>query len=500
MELKSSYIATIDGSFNSPLKKYTDGWSMISDLEDRLEISEENMEEFINTLKTLNVPLAVNALTKGSGNKRRNIDSSDQPENKRARTTPKFDLTRELVDSAGGDLELANIKLIIPEGAISEGEQLVEISLGHVIRDAYDIQVSNKLESRISPIVTCRPSGMVFKKPCLLSFPHNAVNEEWWKFTVLVRDNSSGTWKRTDCDDQHNISVRKGRCYIETKYFSDFTLLGLIRNASFCKRSLNLGLFGKHIHPEAYLLKVRIWNGYDNKCSGVVDIQVSNKLESRISPIVTCRPSGMVFKKPCLLSFPHNAVNEEWWKFTVLVRDNSSGSWKRTDCDDQHNISVRKGRCYIETKYFSDFTLLGLIRNASFCKRSLNLGLFGKHIHPEAYLLKVRIWNGYDNKLVLEDENKLNEKKLAVYPSLFAMYKDIEVIIDNLDNGLKVEGDTKVVWKLEAPLLWFSNPSHEFQLKTESTSIQDLHAKISTTQGSGHIHERPLHTPLKTDH
>ncbi|XP_033112087.1 uncharacterized protein LOC117112963 [Anneissia japonica] len=63
MVLTLADVTQIDGLRNMPCKEYADSWEMISDLEDKHVISEEKMEEFIDSLKTLNIPLAVNALT-----------------------------------------------------------------------------------------------------------------------------------------------------------------------------------------------------------------------------------------------------------------------------------------------------------------------------------------------------------------------------------------------------------------------------------------------------
>ncbi|XP_033126239.1 uncharacterized protein LOC117124199 [Anneissia japonica] len=65
MVLTPADVKQIDGIYNTPCKEYTDGWSMISDLENRLIISEGNMKEFTDNMKFLNILLALNALTEG---------------------------------------------------------------------------------------------------------------------------------------------------------------------------------------------------------------------------------------------------------------------------------------------------------------------------------------------------------------------------------------------------------------------------------------------------
>ncbi|XP_033125618.1 uncharacterized protein LOC117123713 [Anneissia japonica] len=63
MVLTPADVTQIDGLYNTPRKDYTDGWEMITDLEDRLIISEGRMKEFIYSLKIHNLSLAINALT-----------------------------------------------------------------------------------------------------------------------------------------------------------------------------------------------------------------------------------------------------------------------------------------------------------------------------------------------------------------------------------------------------------------------------------------------------
>ncbi|XP_033118161.1 uncharacterized protein LOC117117803 [Anneissia japonica] len=62
MKLTSADVRGIDGLYNIPLKKYTDSWSMITDFENRMEIIDGDMEEFIDSLEILKIPLALNAL------------------------------------------------------------------------------------------------------------------------------------------------------------------------------------------------------------------------------------------------------------------------------------------------------------------------------------------------------------------------------------------------------------------------------------------------------
>ncbi|XP_033109569.1 uncharacterized protein LOC117110847 [Anneissia japonica] len=63
MVLTPDNVTQIDQLYNTPPKKYTDGWSMINDLEDQQILSEKNMKKFTDSLKILNLSLALNELT-----------------------------------------------------------------------------------------------------------------------------------------------------------------------------------------------------------------------------------------------------------------------------------------------------------------------------------------------------------------------------------------------------------------------------------------------------
>ncbi|XP_071955940.1 uncharacterized protein [Antedon mediterranea] len=66
MVLRQVDVAKISECYNDPVKEYVDGWNLIMDLEHRRVICEGKMESLIEKLKTLQLPLAVEALTRGN--------------------------------------------------------------------------------------------------------------------------------------------------------------------------------------------------------------------------------------------------------------------------------------------------------------------------------------------------------------------------------------------------------------------------------------------------
>ncbi|XP_033118169.1 uncharacterized protein LOC117117810 [Anneissia japonica] len=188
------------------------------------------------------------------------------------------DVTAKVVGSSGGDLEFEEIKLHIPTGAIAEGEH-VDILLGQLNpTDECEVPFASNLESRISPIVSCGPSGTTFNKHCKLSFPHNAINKESWEFTVYVNENVCDDWKRIECDDQNTkVSILDGQCCVETNHFSRFFLTGKIQILFHCKKELQLGLYGRMFNDGCYILKLRVWSKHDYKVMTVVKLLYSTR-------------------------------------------------------------------------------------------------------------------------------------------------------------------------------------------------------------------------------
>ncbi|XP_033111712.1 uncharacterized protein LOC117112681 [Anneissia japonica] len=79
MALAEGDVGKIDGLYNTTLKKYNDSWSMIIDLETRLEISDGNMEDFTDSLESLELHLALKALTEEIADTPSVADTPDRP-------------------------------------------------------------------------------------------------------------------------------------------------------------------------------------------------------------------------------------------------------------------------------------------------------------------------------------------------------------------------------------------------------------------------------------
>ncbi|XP_033107152.1 UNC5C-like protein [Anneissia japonica] len=225
------------------------------------------------------------------------------------------------------------------------------------------------------------------------------------------------------------------------------------------------------------------------------DIPFSNHMESRISPIVYCRPPGTIFNKHCSLSFPHNAVHEDFWEFTLLMRENFLDNWKKIEGDDKNTtFTVRNGRCYIQTNHFTQWFLLGKLVELCSGRKKLTLGLFGKMLKEHYFRLRVRIWSDHDYKLVEEEEMKEDEKALDIFKPINAKFLDIEISIGDLLNGWEVHDQRNVT--LADRQIWTSRPSHGFLLKLNDASMNILVATVSCKQGL-EDHKFNVHTVIQ---
>ncbi|XP_033111699.1 uncharacterized protein LOC117112677 [Anneissia japonica] len=128
MTLILADVTKIDGLYNEPLKRYPDSWSMIIDLEDNLEIVKGKMDDFIESLTTLNLRRALKALTEDIGDTSiatlRPSSTTDAPDTDRANKDilqeepyimPKLsqeDFNQLLVDVSSWWKKLGNISIL----------------------------------------------------------------------------------------------------------------------------------------------------------------------------------------------------------------------------------------------------------------------------------------------------------------------------------------------------------------------------------------------------
>lgn len=176
---------------------------------------------------------------------------------------------------SGGVLELLDIKLVVPSGALTEDTL---ITLGVTWRFSVYPKLS-KSSAMLSPVVVCQPS-IVFRKPVHLSFPHCAINHERdWTFTLLHRPNDihddASEWTELPLTDTNKLDIGLHRVVLELNHFTLYTLTGESVEGQTAVKAVKLLAFTSPFQMDK-MFSVRIYciNNYDE---GSHEMKVSNK-------------------------------------------------------------------------------------------------------------------------------------------------------------------------------------------------------------------------------
>ncbi|XP_071948785.1 netrin receptor UNC5B-a-like [Antedon mediterranea] len=217
------------------------------------------------------------------------------------------------------------------------------------------------------------------------------------------------------------------------------------------------------------------------------DMPVSHPLESIISPIVKCGPEGTIFHKPCLLSFPHDAVNEEFWEFSLLFKECFQDEWKEKPEIDEKDIrfTLKDGQLCIYLNHFCCHGFMGRIRNVFHAKKSIKLGVFGKMLVNE-YKIRVKFWKSGKYRKVEEETSNQGENLLESVTVIHSLYKNMEISVEIPNQEWQVDGENIKI--IPAEYLWCKRPSKTFCLK-RNISTNVLKAKVSLSQDSNDIPE-----------
>ncbi|XP_071949184.1 netrin receptor UNC5B-b-like [Antedon mediterranea] len=226
-----------------------------------------------------------------------------------------------------------------------------------------------------------------------------------------------------------------------------------------------------------------------------IDIPISHPRESIISPIIKCGPEGTTFNKPISLSFPHDAVNEENWEFTLLVKDHIQDEWKQialtNDRKDVH-FTLNKGLCCITLNHFSWYALKGHVRNAVHAKKRMLLGVFGKMLANDEYQLQTRLCKPSDVKKIKEDHRETGEQLLRPPVDLLFMYKKMKITVAAVsEQEWNVQDEN--VQTVTAEYLWRGTPLKTFLLRRSNSLENVLKATVSLSQESNRIDPVPVY-------
>ncbi|XP_071952298.1 uncharacterized protein [Antedon mediterranea] len=235
---------------------------------------------------------------------------------------------------------------------------------------------------------------------------------------------------------------------------------------------------------------------------------LSDSLETILSPVVRCGPPGTVFRNHCLLSFPHNAVDEECWEFTLLVTT-CHGEWRRikldSNEDDDITFSLNNGQCCVHSKHFSKYGLTGrpTITNRGPCKKTARLGVFGK-VLINKYQLRVRTWDTDREKEVFRESHLFGEIPIQIPKYIDLLHTDMDIEVENKEDW-DVKPPTQTItaneiWKVESWSMFIvtrknkkrNRKNKKRNRKNKKKKKQEFSTKILTLQKPNERHELPF--------
>ncbi|XP_053392555.1 netrin receptor UNC5C-like isoform X2 [Mercenaria mercenaria] len=200
-------------------------------------------------------------------------------------------VTWSTFDHRGGRLSLpeSGVTLLIPEGAICRGKT-EEIYMA-VCRDDKDRPKLSEKQTILSPIVLCGPTGMMLKKPVVLSVQHCAsMRQGGWKLSVC----SSSTpleeppqWQLAVTLGQETINTQiytqidATHCHLMTEFLQRYALIGEPVAQGRAVKILRLAAFAPSLPPSMdFSIRVYVVEDTPDALEGVM--QVERRLGGRL--------------------------------------------------------------------------------------------------------------------------------------------------------------------------------------------------------------------------
>lgn len=162
------------------------------------------------------------------------------------------------IGPAGGRLAISGVSLDIPEGALDQ-ERL--ISLGILWDDKLKPKLSKK-QTMLSPIVLCQPSGLKFKAPVTLSFPHAAKNIllNWHPMLIKREGNldTESSWEDITLNDVAERFVDEHKIRLKLRHFTLYTAVGESLPGKVAAKFVHLVTFTNKLEKAA-IFKPRVY-------------------------------------------------------------------------------------------------------------------------------------------------------------------------------------------------------------------------------------------------
>ncbi|XP_052770298.1 UNC5C-like protein [Mya arenaria] len=188
------------------------------------------------------------------------------------------------VGKNGMTLEISGIKLEIPEGALEE-DTLVTLGM---VWDEKIVPKLTKKQTILSPLVLCQPSGLQFKKPVKLTFPHAArkVKTDWLP-KILKRDgnlNESSEWEPVTLSDYEERQIGGHSICLQLYHFTLYTMVGESQPGKIAAKLVHFVAFTNQLQKGMYF-KPRIYclNSYKDEIGEVKELDQHLDHTSKVS-------------------------------------------------------------------------------------------------------------------------------------------------------------------------------------------------------------------------
>ncbi|KAH3858906.1 hypothetical protein DPMN_101550 [Dreissena polymorpha] len=184
----------------------------------------------------------------------------------------------------GGRMNISGVTLDIPRDALVD-ETLV--SLGLLWNEDFAPPLTKK-QTMLSPMVLCQPSGLKFKKPVKLTFPHSAyrITSDWVP-KIMKREGSLDNqrqWETLTLADYSQRDVGKHRITLHLNHFTLYTLVGESKQGKTAAKLVHFVAFTNQLQRGS-LFKPRIYclNSYKDEVEEVQKLQNQFEGVSKLS-------------------------------------------------------------------------------------------------------------------------------------------------------------------------------------------------------------------------
>ncbi|XP_053393948.1 UNC5C-like protein [Mercenaria mercenaria] len=160
----------------------------------------------------------------------------------------------------GGNLKISGVSLVIPPNALEEDKF---ISVG-ILWDEKLVPTLSKKQALLSPIVLCHPSGLKFKSPVTLTFPHAAIKvTSDWIPKILKREgamNEQSDWVPITLADYEERDVNHNHISLKLNHFTLYTCTGESKPGKTAAKLVHIVAFagklqrGSFFKPRLYCL------------------------------------------------------------------------------------------------------------------------------------------------------------------------------------------------------------------------------------------------------